>query len=524
MAPIRFTTLLITPLVLVALITIGVTHIFASNGEVCFSGSCPPNGYNDDNDCNNYQPPFDADSDGDGVNDSWGSPVSIPGFPTTDECGNSLCLFCIPDPAGPGKGNDYYSPRFKKRGESGGSEVGKCLYPCGRNSWKVCFTDSDGDGVPDKFTKTYWETRDGGDDWPFSGKSTTFCTDLTKEKIVPVRTCRQKVGQQGEMPTWVIEDAVCVELGTVLSEVTLDGELLVVAPLRAPSADDPEQGPSQGKSSGRGIAAVEHELEANTAAASIGDIISATGTLTNTDSVAHDYRVVFFGMSSRLLHGPLDFKLEAGETTTYIARARVETTGDMGIVAFAHSERHDDADGQIGVALFSTDCLKGTVGTGFGPPVNVVTINGSAGDNHRVKVTTDDPVSLEVAASPFGPAAARVILYTWAGDSANPAGIPITQGGTQLPLCLAHPTPLHSAEPQPLMAIRSSEVPDIFVGNGRELIVPRAPFALQRLGVPRPIVLTIQGLLQDHGANNPFGISSTNCLVLEVRDGSGDVE
>jgi len=132
---------------------------------------------------------------------------------TTDAAGNRIYLPAVPhavnvppklDANMDGKvdgsaatlgGDDgHYSPRFVPNGAANkvGVNLGLCVYPCGRNTWTLCFVDVDMDCVPDRFTNSTWESKDGGvrvGDWAFSGRITTFTTDLSKEKVVarPIR-------------------------------------------------------------------------------------------------------------------------------------------------------------------------------------------------------------------------------------------------------------------------------------------------------------------------------------------------
>jgi hypothetical protein len=359
----------------------GTAHLIADNATVSFgTNTCPPNGYAYTNGSGMLvkptQPPFDVDTNGDGTNDAWGYTITIPkggggNFNTTDACGNKLCLIGVPDPRGPGCGQDYFSPRFKAGGMGPGVEVGKCVYTCGRNTWTICFADANGDCVPDKFTKSCWESRDGGtgtDDWAFSGKIKTFCADLTKSKIAVVCTetntmprpapgptpsgtarglrSRQAVPVPVPAPLFAIQAATIVDLGTDLATVEVGGE--------------PVGGPGESAMAASEIAPSQETGEAGTVANTLelieevvvpGDIITAEGVIVNIDDVAHEYRFAEFAVNAEIIDGPTSIVLGPGEAASYTIMAHVNGWGDVGIFAFAHSETGDAADGSMGAAM-----------------------------------------------------------------------------------------------------------------------------------------------------------------------------
>ena len=317
-----------------------------------WSRGCPPNGYNQEGMPNTAQPAFDKDLDGDGVNDSWDVPIKLPqkcggNWATTDERGAEIFLVAIPGMPRPGDADAHYSPRFKRPGDAaGGTEVGQCVYPCGRNSWSLCFDDADGDRVPDNFTKSIFESRDGGGNWPFSGKVTTFVTDLTKKKIVPVETEKNRTPGPGFLG-YTILDAVIVNFVTDLNTVTLNGALI-----GKPGV--PIQFPGVAQDSG-GTSTVVNLVTATSGQGQPGEIITAEGRLANVDTVPHDFEVVFFAVNATMTHGPVTMTLGPGEVGLYPIEAIVVGPGNSALVAMAYSETGADDDGFTDAALF-LDC------------------------------------------------------------------------------------------------------------------------------------------------------------------------
>ncbi len=499
-----------------------------SNGG--WSRGCPPNNYNQAGDCVNHQPPFDHSPGTDGRMNSWDVPMTLPkpvppggNYSTTDECGNTVCILGIPDPAGPGKGADHYSPRFKKAGgPADGEEVGQCVYSCGRNSWKLTFVDADGDCVPDKFTGSTWESRDGGTDagdWPFSGQITTFETDLLAAKIVPVRTVPLN---PPPLPFngYRIEDATIVNLGTDLSGVVLAGQ-----PIGFPSDIVTQPGVANGLAR---TAPLENNLATSIPRAEIGQPINATGLITNTDNRSHQYSVVFFGVHAQILNPPASLHLGPGQTGSYQVQGIVTAAALQGgggvvdtgaLISFAYSETGDGADGRLAVALFDINpCRAGTVNAGAGPVTNVLFVNGSAGDpNRRMTVAVGAPIEISLLTAPLGPALARYLAYVWLANPVNPRDL-VAQGSNLG--CTVNPTPLEPGQfPQPFRCLRGAGIPAVVCNGVTELPSPaRAPWTVRRnQGFPSPATLSIQAVLQDAGAKNAAGYSVTNAVILRVQ-------
>ena len=307
---------------------------------------------------NTAQPAFDKDLDGDGTNDSWDVPVKFAqkcggNWATTDSRGAEVFLVAIPGMPRPGDAGAYYSPRFKKPGGAAeGTEVGQCVYPCGRNSWTLCFEDANDDRVPDNFLKSTWESRDGGTDWAFSGKVTTFVTDLTKKKIVPVETEKNKNPGPGFFG-YTILDAVIVDFVTDLTTVTLNGHLIG-------KPGDPIQFPGVMQKPG-GTSTVVNLLTATSRQGQPGETITAEGRLANVDSVPHTFEVVFFGVNATMTHGPVTMLLGPGEVGLYPVEAIVDGPGNSALVAMGYSDTGADDDGYTDAVVY-LDCPWDCVG------------------------------------------------------------------------------------------------------------------------------------------------------------------
>ena len=484
---------------------------------------CPPNGYNRAGDCVNHQPAFDHDLDGDGVNDSWDVPLTLPkpnppggNYQTTDACGNSVCLVGIPDPRGPGKGSDHYSPRFKKAGgPAGGTEVGQCVYTCGRNTWTLTFVDANGDCQPDKFPKSTWESRDGGTgpgDWPFSGKITTFSTDLTAAKIVPIRTVANNP-PPAPFNGYHIQDATIVDFGVPLSGVILDGQPIgfpsdvVISDNVANSVASPPT--------------LRHDLHIGVTSIPIGQPVVAQGLIVNTDPVPHQYQVVFFGVNAGVSSPPPPpMFLMPGAVGGYSVQGVVTGPGTGALIAFAYSENGQPSDGQHAIALFNVTvdpevaCRAGNINTGVGPQTDTLFVNNSAGSAPAriVSVTPTTPLNLRVAATPSN--GRRYAMYVWVGPptASTIRNLPMGVGT----ICRA--TPLNPGPGQPVRIANNTGRPQAGSENWPGPNTQQAPYTLLNLpgGLGRTGTFYFQGIQFDPGAPNALA-GVTNGIVLISR-------
>jgi Tol biopolymer transport system component len=152
----------------------------------------------------------------------------------------------------------------------------------------------------------------------------------------------------------------------------------------------------------------------------------------------------------------------------------------------------------------------GTVNTGAGDRADVLLVNALVGDarTREIAVAAGAPVQAVMVSPPSRPTA-RFVLYGW-GRAPNAATV------TALPLgagALACPPPFSGGVP-PLVWNNA--------GHRRVLGVPTSPsqpapsivFRSQRA---TPILLTLQGLVEDDGSPSPSGWSATNAIVLRVN-------
>lgn len=164
------------------------------------------------------------------------------------------------------------------------------------------------------------------------------------------------------------------------------------------------------------------------------------------------------------------------------------------------------------------DYQAGNVNAGTGPAVDVLRVNECTEEINRVvEVGAGEPITISLDASPSGPMAARYFLCIWIGAPANPTAL-TTSGGSFGKF--VNPTPLQGGlNPQPFKCLASSDLPAIVCGVARENFSPfRAPWIVsQASGLNNPgFQLTLQGLLEDSGSNNPQPFSITNAVGIKV--------
>lgn len=341
--------------------------------------SCPPNGYG------NPQPPYDCDYDGDGTNDSWCKPITIPNpagpgnLPATDSCGNTLSLPCVGDPMTPGGGQDYFRPTWKKPGEMGpGTELGRCLYECGRNTWKVWVCDTDGDGTPDKFTKSEWTTKNGGSNWPYTGESKTFCVPMNVasvrgESMSPLVIVSSTYTNLVDFSDgYTIDDVVVLRsFPTSLANVVVDnqplGEYLQpidIGPIEKGVGQDLVMvvGPVFTR-----VALGEAQSLARTSSGA--RVLMFENTIENTDTKDHAYEISLFGRNLSLASDRVSIEIPAGESRTFVVEAVETGPGVAALAALAYSDTFDIDDAYTSVSVvapatsWSDIDLNGRVGT-----------------------------------------------------------------------------------------------------------------------------------------------------------------
>jgi IPT/TIG domain-containing protein len=154
----------------------------------------------------------------------------------------------------------------------------------------------------------------------------------------------------------------------------------------------------------------------------------------------------------------------------------------------------------------------GNVNVGRGDRENVLFVNQSSGDFFgETTVGVGQPLSIYMQ-TPSSRATARFAFYAWVGtplpstNRLQPAGL-----GTAV-----FPTPLNVMDsPQPRIVGNNFD-PRLGTSN---LPTTRAPsFVLTRPhGVPAPVVVTMQGIIQDDASLIRQRVSLTNAVVLHVQ-------
>jgi hypothetical protein len=163
------------------------------------------------------------------------------------------------------------------------------------------------------------------------------------------------------------------------------------------------------------------------------------------------------------------------------------------------------------------DCGAGRVNLASGTAQDVLRIDGSAGDPgwREIAVAVGAPITIACDASDAGPAQGRYVIWAWIGGPANPTLL--TAAGNVIGW-LANPVPLTGGSPQPFRCLRGG-LPRPVCGPVPEVPSPSTvPFSVQRAsGVAMSITFTLQGIVEDAGAANPLGFSTTNLVVIVVE-------
>jgi probable HAF family extracellular repeat protein len=167
-------------------------------------------------------------------------------------------------------------------------------------------------------------------------------------------------------------------------------------------------------------------------------------------------------------------------------------------------------------------CSDGTVNS-FQCTTDVLFVNGSPGDPNRiVNVAVGSPIQVALNAAPAGPGGpgdsiGRYVIWAWNG--APSGSFSLTAQGHTLG-CTVNPTPLQRPSgPQPFQCLHGTGLPLAVCAGVRVSPSPaRAPWSVTRgQGFSRPVVLTLQGVLEDSGAANSAGFSVTNAVTVVVQ-------
>lgn len=196
---------------------------------------------------------------------------------------------------------------------------------------------------------------------------------------------------------------------------------------------------------------------------------------------------------------------------------------DPGAFAIRLEFDQPTADFSMESLRFTDSCKAGTVGGGTG--TDVLQVNGLAGDENRiVTVPAHSTFQITLNASPAGPggpgnSTAHYVVWAWRGFGSNPFDLSI---GTAVLGCTINPTPFRpDSSPQPIRCLTSSDtVPAVCHGAGLQRVngPHRAPWMVTPgQTYPAGFVVTLQGLLQDNGATNARGFSTTNAVTVQFQ-------
>ncbi len=214
-------------------------------------------------------------------------------------------------------------------------------------------------------------------------------------------------------------------------------------------------------------------------------------------------------------------RLSPSDSSPYdIFGSQIAISNDTAIVGAPH--QHVDEPGAAYIFKDLSIDLRtpkaGTVNSGAGNATDVLTINGSAGDERRVvQMGTGETFNIDLDSAPHGPAESLYALYCWAGcPSLEPFEL---RYGSEVIGTFVNATPLHpAAGPQPLRVLMSPELPGaLSAGVTRTQGPLRAPFSLPTNGIRTEGTYVFQGLLQDNGADNGVRFSVSNAVILVVE-------
>lgn len=156
---------------------------------------------------------------------------------------------------------------------------------------------------------------------------------------------------------------------------------------------------------------------------------------------------------------------------------------------------------------------RGNVNRGAGSSVDVVSLGGSSGGVRReILIGVGVPFSVDIAAPPSR-AASLHAMYGWLKEprTGTVATLFDDLGQMALPIAGTLPGPLPKANWNLLADTVRFGAP-----NRATVPAPGALFTLN-LGAQRPMVMTIQGLIEDDASRTSEGLSVTNSLTIFVQ-------
>ncbi len=162
-------------------------------------------------------------------------------------------------------------------------------------------------------------------------------------------------------------------------------------------------------------------------------------------------------------------------------------------------------------------CLRGGVNAGMGNLVPTLTVNGSIGEGtgRTLSLASDDPLTIDMNASPFDALRgeeSRFAVFIW-------TRVPREDQLVTLPLnagCLAYNIPATGTVRLPKRTWNNLlHLPIIGNPDFASTPAPSTVFELPQ-GTGTRVTFTIQGLIEDRGAQGGFPVSPTNAIIVDV--------
>jgi len=179
-----------------------------------------------------------------------------------------------------------------------------------------------------------------------------------------------------------------------------------------------------------------------------------------------------------------------------------------------------DLDGLIAMDIGADELVPeiaarfGNVNAAAEGLASVLRMDGSTGDRKRVYGTpVGSPLTLTMDAPPAGPEPAPFALYAWLGEPDRTTLTPQPHGLGMM----GFPTVLAGGDPQPYR-IWNNIGKHPWLGSPNFPSDPAPSVVLSAPGGwPRPITVTLQGFILDHGSMANVPASITNALILKLQ-------
>jgi uncharacterized Ntn-hydrolase superfamily protein len=170
-----------------------------------------------------------------------------------------------------------------------------------------------------------------------------------------------------------------------------------------------------------------------------------------------------------------------------------------------------DSFGRVGIwpqpSLTVTDvfgaCGQSAIGNGSGGVVDVLRVQGTAGQNRVVQVGYGQPFTIDLQAQPGNPPLPAGLFALWAYLGIPPAGGSVPLGGTNGALCYL-PAPY---APTPTVLLADA------LGLGGVIAATSAPFSLPVPGVPALLDVALQGVMLQAPS---LELAATNAVLLRL--------